>query len=1349
MGKTSRWAIALLCCAPAAPLGAQETTRTAAPVLLRADGLDQSNGALRLSYACRQEAGRPLAVEAERATLLRFTPGKGVFGADPDAAGGRYVAYVDHLELRFTLAEAGHYVAWYRASFPWKGNWNHTESLDDGPTRTHTDSQGEVLDQWLWVRGLEYDLTAGEHTWRLAPAGWCGGTKLDRLLLVKDGGTPEGMGPAGSPATTVGGVAVTEQLQPRTLVRWQRLRLNDAGSGQVTVEATCDGSVSWQPVPADGDLSKLPAGRPLALRLTLKPDADGGTPYVTGLSVDYLARVVPPLVLQNQQAKLTFDGDSGALIGLTSPETGTECLAAGVSTPLFSFVGHRPEFHTTVEIGFGQAELRRATPGKDSLSLDYALLGGGLLVTVKVSLSGRVARFGTTVTNRSPYEIAQVRLLSPRGLRIGADCTDDKLFTPITTGCIVQNPAALEYPRRIYTDRPLAYPGMATMCWMDLWDERCGVYLACEDRLCRLTELTFSTGTGGAVRAEAEGTPPPREPEYKYAKVPGEYVNLGFDKRWRIPRGSPPVTLPEVVVGLHTGDWHWGADRYRAWSEAWMKPLKETPDWFRDEVTINDCHNIHLGNFVRLAKGRPRGARRGDLKETISSLVAMWAQQASCEAYWSTPVLHLLLGTESEFAGGVQKQHEMGHRFVSYNLPRSLNPMFNQGEKRIGCVPISLYSPDQVPPVGFYAEVGMRLADGRLTSPDGSYNEAGVCLGATKWQAYERHIILDKYLKQYGNDGMYLDGAGLDDLRTQDCRSLTHGHDTYGEWTTSFLTWLKELRAAARRARPGAVFLGEGMGDVYHTMLDAGLFYPDNAPEVFRYTCPWAIGLCMPGTSPIPDWPAGGLEYAAVYGLMIAGYNNNYEVDPERFVRYYHFRQRYHQFQSRARFADRSGVTVTDAKARAAVYLRDEPGTRGALLVAYRPDAEGARQVTIAAAATGKLRAAWWCDPEGGWRKLTVRGGPDQYSFELPPVELSACLLVERCEPLLNLGTTPIVPGETGTVPVTVTNLGGAPAKGTVTLAVPRDWRAGKADYALAAGEARTFELPCTPAAKAAFDVHDIHAVATQDGRATRRCKPIGVCRPVQAELTWVAADRLRLEMSSSSRRPVAGTARLVVPAGITAQPASAPFSLSARGEGTLEFALAGVDRVDTLQHVQARLAYGGLETVAYETLQPPVLNGGFEQDTAGDGRPDYWNYRFPEGLYFGPGMALDQDIRAEGRQALRLEPYLQDTRNHVLTTFVKLVPGHRYRLSCRIRRSENHPSVGVRLWSMYSRDGKQPVTDLWLGYQKDGPLNEWQEFSGELTAAELDVPYNLMLTNTNKSPATVWLDDLRLAEVK
>ena len=42
-------------------------------------------------------------------------------------------------------------------------------------------------------------------------------------------------------------------------------------------------------------------------------------------------------------------------------------------------------------------------------------------------------------------------------------------------------------------------------------------------------------------------------------------------------------------------------------------------------------------------------------------------------------MLHLLLGTEEEFAAGLQKQHELGHRFICYNLPSNLNPTFHQG----------------------------------------------------------------------------------------------------------------------------------------------------------------------------------------------------------------------------------------------------------------------------------------------------------------------------------------------------------------------------------------------------------------------------------------------------------------------------------------------------------------------------------------------------------------------------------------------------------------------------------------------------------------------------------------------
>jgi len=59
---------------------------------------------------------------------------------------------------------------------------------------------------------------------------------------------------------------------------------------------------------------------------------------------------------------------------------------------------------------------------------------------VRVRLQGQLVRFSPTVTNRSLYDIAQVRFLQVKGLRIGDDCAHDYLCTPICTGAIVKNP---------------------------------------------------------------------------------------------------------------------------------------------------------------------------------------------------------------------------------------------------------------------------------------------------------------------------------------------------------------------------------------------------------------------------------------------------------------------------------------------------------------------------------------------------------------------------------------------------------------------------------------------------------------------------------------------------------------------------------------------------------------------------------------------------------------------------------------------------------------------------------------------------------------------------------------------
>ena len=165
-----------------------------------------------------------------------------------------------------------------------------------------------------------------------------------------------------------------------------------------------------------------------------------------------------------------------------------------------------------------------------------------------------------------------------------------------------------------------------------------------------------------------------------------------------------------------------------------------------------------FGAFERMVAFRYLRARKG---ERFVSVIAIFSLVGIALANVRAR-LALLHDVQGEFTAGVQKQHELGHRFISYNLPRDINPRFNQGEKRIGIVPIRMYSADQVPPVGFYPEVGLRLYGDQLRSPDGQYSEAGTCWGATRWRDYEQHIIFDKYIKQYGNDGMYLDGAGLD-----------------------------------------------------------------------------------------------------------------------------------------------------------------------------------------------------------------------------------------------------------------------------------------------------------------------------------------------------------------------------------------------------------------------------------------------------------------------------------------------------------------------------------------------------------------------------------------------------------
>jgi len=607
------------------------------------------------------------------------------------------------------------------------------------------------------------------------------------------------------------------------------------------------------------------------------------------------------------------------------------------------------------------------------------------------------------------------------------------------------------------------------------------------------------------------------------------------------------------------------------------------------------------------------------------------------------------------------------------------------------------------------------------------------------WRDYLSHMVLDKYVGQYGADGMYLDGIGL---VTYECKNLRHGHG-YGEWHHGLTTWLTHITRRAQELRPGAVFAGEGMNDVDHRYLDVGLFYLDNDPEVYRYTFPWNIGIILGAPSSYLN-----LEFPALFGLKFGGIDSTFEQHPEKTAEIVAFREKFSQFQFRARFVDDVGLHIADADVKAKLYVRDEPGTRGALVVAFNEQEKEGVSASVDASRVGSLKSAWFYDIGGALRRLDVREENGEYRFALPASRLSAVLLLERCEPFIYIKSVPpVVPGETGRARVTVTNLEAGAIAGKVSLGLPDGWRSEAADFRIPGGGSAEFELAFQVPEGTKYDVYDIYAVSREAGRETKKCIPMGVCRPVQAEIYYVAHDTVRVEMDNSSSREVTGTCRLEVPAPVTVTENDIAFRLAPKGKGSLLFHMRNVDRITTREHIKAVLDYGKKRTVAYELIQPTVLNGGFEQCTAGDGYPDYWNYRRPQSLYL-KGVALDKSTYVEGTQSVRLDPCDKSNTNYISTTLIQLVPKTRYRFSCSIRRTGNHGGIGARLFSMYAMGGKGAV-DIHIGYKKEGPTGVWERFDGEFTSAEIDVPYQILLNNAGKSPETAWFDDVRIEQIQ
>ena len=130
----------------------------------------------------------------------------------------------------------------------------------------------------------------------------------------------------------------------------------------------------------------------------------------------------------------------------------------------------------------------------------------------------------------------------------------------------------------------MPYPEFLYMQWLDLFDERQGVYMGCLDDYGYSKELFIGRDPAGASR-----------------------MGIAFTGCWIAKRGDRWAT-PWVQIAAHEGDWRAGADLYRPFAQAAFGPL-DPPERVRDMPTAQCwlAHHASDGDIGKLFEIQQQG----------------------------------------------------------------------------------------------------------------------------------------------------------------------------------------------------------------------------------------------------------------------------------------------------------------------------------------------------------------------------------------------------------------------------------------------------------------------------------------------------------------------------------------------------------------------------------------------------------------------------------------------------------------------------------------------------------------------------------------------------------------------
>lgn len=554
----------------------------------------------------------------------------------------------------------------------------------------------------------------------------------------------------------------------------------------------------------------------------------------------------PTVLVGNRQVQVAFDA-SGRVRSLRNLVSSTECIHGSGTVPVRVFRNRSG--------ALAELTLTCVTTTAKGKRLEARYVGEGVTVKVAVGVrrTGAKTNWSVEVRNTGRDDIAEVVFPTFEQVRIGGDGSDDVLVRPNRYGQRIPDPARnLERkPGEIvdgltyqgWWNQPrLIYPGSAGMFWLDLYDASGGLYLASEDR----------SLIGGFL----ETRPAPS----------AVGIVLGIGKYVRVRKGERLAL--EAAVGIHTGDWRWGARTYREWAERFMARPR-VPTWAREMPNWRWQAMIWSMGMERPPLTSPyrwEDVERSLMDEAVAlgtPTIGLAGQEFLGHDFgwwWPDPTL----GGEDKLREVMWRIRRRGGHAVPYinpiytwegfpDVPHADDPEF---QRRLAMAP-----PDAAALRPLWERCGKDVARKR----DGSYgyveqhyfgNMAQTCLASRHWQNYVLWWTR-KYARDYGFSGVQWDQLGA--FPSQFCTDWSHGHTHSGAGAQGMLELSRRIWRDPKYAVPSDFYIWyEGASDVAAQNLHMGhagydMWMPFGFPEMIATTFPDCIFSgdypVLPGTS--------------------------------------------------------------------------------------------------------------------------------------------------------------------------------------------------------------------------------------------------------------------------------------------------------------------------------------------------------------------------------------------------------------------------------------------------------------------------------------------------------------------